>query len=418
MSLLNLFITELVDHLSRSSCQSAKLIKYHETGEFDFSFLLSMEIWKNFIKDLDSEVIRKYQNNILLFSTGDPSVDVSCAIERLRNSSASWRFPIEDVQVKDNHCCFTINRSKSYSKLLCEITSNYGKSEKSDEETISLCVAQPEDLSISSYRAELVKNVITNLVPYSRFTLVDDPSIAKYRIVVTTKSNLRKSEDNSSTILICGVVIDSETKKISTMNAHDYISKRCQDMHLISIHKYGVRVKNDEKFLELVERLGQYAATLDLLEVKQSSALNLQADPKQAFVLYNSARLQTLMEKFERQVTEGYYEKLQDIKDIDTSLLKEEEEWAMFKLLLTFPEVISQAINELDQGKASLHLIHKFLTSLANTFSIYYRRVRLLTENRAQLMPVLFAKIHLLKTIQKIFNLTLAILNIEPIAFM
>lgn len=171
-------------------------------------------------------------------------------------------------------------------------------------------------------------------------------------------------------------------------------------------------------FLALVDRLGNYAAVLDLLEVKQSSALALKSDVQQAFILYNSARMETLMKKFESKVSQGYYETLPEVGDVDLSLLKEEEEWQLLKLLLIFPDVIDRSINELNQGKVSLHLIHKFLSSLVNVFSIYYRRVRVLTENRSHLQQVLFAKIHFLRIVRKILNETLVIFGIMPLEMM
>lgn len=202
------------------------------------------------------------------------------------------------------------------------------------------------------------------------------------------------------------------------MDAKTYVAKRCEDMQLISIHKYGIRVRSDDNFRKLIEKLGRYAVILDFLEVKHSSAMTLATDPRQAFILYNSARLETLMEKFNNKVTEGYYEDLPDVQDIDMSLLKEFEEWQLLKMILFFPEIIDRGINYLSEGKVALHLIHKYLSAFASIFSIYYRRVRLLTENRSQLMRVLHAKIYFLRAVQRIFNETLAIFSIEPVAFM
>jgi len=189
-------------------------------------------------------------------------------------------------------------------------------------------------------------------------------------------------------------------------------------MHLISIHKYGILVKSDETLNNMMTRLGRNAATLDLLEVKQSASVSLSSDPKQAFILYNSARIETLMEKFRQKVGEGYYKDVPAAHKIDTNLLQEVEEWKLFKLLLTFPDILERSVNELPQGRVNIHCIHKHLSELASVFSVYYRRVRLLTENRAQLMPVLHAKIYFLRCLQKIFNETLGIFSIEPVAFM
>lgn len=422
MNPVRTFTSEVANYLSRSegTSQAHKLIRFCEAGEFDFSFPLTLNVWRNYFSSAGVDDEDKYLDNILLYCTGADN-DETQATEKFKIASTEWTFVIENVSLKDHRCCFTISRVPTFARLINDIAtdSRYGKCPKEENETVSIetdCTNNKS--SISQYRADVIANTIKNLIDYSKYTSVE-PSIAKHKILVTTKSNPTQNHTLlGRKMLICGVVQNEKDKKISQMNAQDYVAKRCEDMHLISIHKYGVRAKNDEAFKDLVQRLGESAATLDMVEVKQSSAVTLSPDPKQAFILYNSARLETLMSKFNKKVADGYYEKLPDITDIDWSLLKEDEEWQLLKLLLIFPDVIDRSVNELAQGKPALHLIHKYLSSFASTFSVYYRRVQLLTENRAQLMRVLHAKVHFLKAVRKIFNQTLAVLSINPVAFM
>lgn len=416
MNLLNAFYNEIAKYLSRSTCQCSKLIQFHETGESDFSFPLSLEIWSNLVK-LDNTTVGKYQN-IIDYSTGDPSMQDLQGLERLKAASSDWTFKIETAVLSKNRCFLTINRAESFTRLLTGMTNGYGKRAKVEDETLSIESANHSESSITRLRVEMISAAVLNLIAYSKFTIVRDSAIAKHKILMTSHSNINGVLPGTIKKLVCGAVLDQATGKISQMDAQEYISKRCADMHLISVHKYGVRVKDDAAFKDLVEKLGRYAATLDLMEVKPQASVTLTSDPRMAFILYNSARMETLMEKFDKKVEEGYYEPLPDVRSIDTSLLKEDEEWDLLKLLLAFPDSIDRAISDLPQGKVSLHLIHKFLSALVNTFSIYYRRVRLLTENRSQLMPVLHAKIHFLRAVRRIFNETLAIFSIEPVAFM
>ena len=425
MSLVSKFITELVKFLTKSSCEdnesACKLVKFYESGGlFDFSFPLSLKIWKNYLKELNDDDVNKHHDNILSYSRSD-STEEPCDL--LCQKSLTWIFAVDSIEIKDHRCSFTIKRTPAYSTFLKEIAHNrsYGRTFKDEEcETMSIEIDDQGNPSITQHRVELVASIIKNLLDYSKFTLVDEPSVAKHKILVTSKSSLSKNHDQQldRKLLTCGVVVNSKDKKVSTETGAGYIKQRCEDMHLMSIHKYGIRVKEDEAFKSLIAKLGRFAATLDLLEVKQSSAVTLTPDNKQAFILYNSARMETLMEKFEKKVGEGYYEELPGIDEVDLSLLKEDEEWQLTKLLLSFPDVIDRSINELDLGKVSLHLLYKYITHLVNIFSIYYRRVRLLTENRKQLMPTLHTKIHFLRALQKVMNETLAILEIAPIAFM
>lgn len=102
-------------------------------------------------------------------------------------------------------------------------------------------------------------------------------------------------------------------------------------------HKYGLRVKNERVFIDLIEKLGNYAVTVDLLEVKVTSPVGLNwnalgngSSKGASFILYNSARLESLMDNFDSKVQDGYYPPLPKFEDIDINLLKEE---VCFKIL-------------------------------------------------------------------------------------
>lgn len=133
---------------------------------------------------------------------------------------------------------------------------------------------------------------------------------------------------------------------------------------------------------------------------------------------YNSARVETLMNAFDKGVKENYYKKLPDTDLIDWSLLKEDEEWHLVKLILAFPSLVDRAVGEIHEGKLNIHLLHRYLTDIVNAFSIYYRRVKLLTEPRPQLMPTLYAKVYFLKCVRKVINETLGLFCIDPVTFM
>lgn len=112
-------------------------------------------------------------------------------------------------------------------------------------------------------------------------------------------------------------------------------------------------------------------------------------------------------------------------------------EWILlFKYISAYPSLISQIVGDSQKFNFQLHSLCTFLNGLVSTFSIYYSRIRILTvwkflstcekrkfekiknshqENRPQLLPVLHARIYLLKCIRIVFNKSLAILNIEPV---
>lgn len=100
-------------------------------------------------------------------------------------------------------------------------------------------------------------------------------------------------------------------------------------MRLMALHKYGIRVQQDARFCALIERLGSAAATVDLLEVKHTNPVQiircgLGSSKGASFILYNSARLETLLRRFERRVLDGYYEALPEFEQIKWELLNTE----------------------------------------------------------------------------------------------
>lgn len=46
-------------------------------------------------------------------------------------------------------------------------------------------------------------------------------------------------------------------------------------MQLMAQHKYGLRVKNEQVFINLIKQLGVAAVTVDFLEIKHSSPVKL-----------------------------------------------------------------------------------------------------------------------------------------------
>lgn len=122
--------------------------------------------------------------------------------------------------------------------------------------------------------------------------------------------------------------------------------KRSTDMQLMAQHKYGLRVRNEKVFIELIDKLGRAAVTVDMLEVKHSRPVALNSSgvtsssKGAAFILYNSARLETLLRTFDEKVKSGYYPELPELDQVDLSLLVEEvsckliRSWRSFILLL------------------------------------------------------------------------------------
>ncbi|CRK98113.1 CLUMA_CG011481, isoform A [Clunio marinus] len=319
-----------------------------------YSYLLkskdSKHVWINYLSEFCDKSCINYQN--ILFYGSEQNDEIK-AIETFKNASSVWTFKIVEVIIKNNSCFFNIERSSCITKTVREIfmNSNFGMSEKFNDESVNVeCKYAEDESSLLSYRKKLIGDVMRNLICYSKYAYTNEPSNAKYQVIVTTVANLKNLEASTrQKFVLCAAILDPKTKKKIQTSLTEYLSKRSQDMHLISIHKYGIRVKTDDAFKELIERLGKNATNLDILEVKHSSALILTSNSKQEFILYNSARLERIMESFNKKVDEKYYEKLPHLNNIDLSVLNEEEEWKLIKIMLLFPDTINRSINDLSK---------------------------------------------------------------------
>nr|CAD7414225.1 unnamed protein product [Timema poppensis] len=95
------------------------------------------------------------------------------------------------------------------------------------------------------------------------------------------------------------------------------------------------------------------------------------------------------------------------------------EEWTLLcKHLLFYPNILENSVREVESGIIEPQLLSRFLMSLCANFSIYYRRVRILTEPRNHLLPVMFARLYLLKGIEQVLHNALRIMDITPLTQM
>lgn len=101
-------------------------------------------------------------------------------------------------------------------------------------------------------------------------------------------------------------------------------------MEKMAESKYGSNKEN--AVIDKCQMLGAAVVTFDLLRVKHYNAIDLEKLMKAtsstvkgaAFILYNVARLQTLLAAFDQQVANGVYAPLPEFDQIDFGLLKTE----------------------------------------------------------------------------------------------
>ncbi|XP_063705136.1 uncharacterized protein LOC134834417 [Culicoides brevitarsis] len=349
-------------------------------------------------------------------------------------SSNSFALHVARVKIVGDWCNVFLDRRKCYAEIFRKVLDNEKTKEKG-QGCKSILITRDDDgksidgaQSVTDYRLQLLESVIKNLINQSDYWVLvqqsDEQKTTKpIRVHLTTKSSAIVASDTRK--IVSGIVVDPKNgNKLAAVTTDDYVKKRSTDMQLMAQHKYGLRVRNEAVFVALIKQLGLAAVTVDFMEVRHSSPVGLNVSgcstsKGASFILYNSARIETILRKFHERVACGYYNALPELSDIDISQLSEEEEWQMLIVYVAgYENLIDKSLADIENGRIAPHLVCNFLCGLVGLFSIYYRRCRILVENRSQLMPQLFARIYLIKCIQKTLNNALALLNIDPVTQM
>lgn len=79
---------------------------------------------------------------------------------------------------------------------------------------------------------------------------------------------------------------------------------------------------------------------------------------------------------------------------------------------------MESTLAQLEQGLCAVHLLVRYIGDLASLFSRYYRYKQILVQQRTNLMPVLYARIYLVKAVRQVLNSALALLEIAPVDYM
>uniref|UniRef100_A0A182MML7 DALR anticodon binding domain-containing protein n=1 Tax=Anopheles culicifacies TaxID=139723 RepID=A0A182MML7_9DIPT len=231
-----------------------------------------------------------------------------------------------------------------------------------------------------------------------------------------------KSTSSRHVEVLCGTVLTGN----ETRNAAQYIEQRANDMHLIALHRYGLRMPDPIKLRELVTSLGRSAAIVDMLQTKHAHVIDMRTQQEimrnhctskgASFILYNYARLATILRKHALLVEQNQLLDVPPVHEIDFSLLVEPEEWQLlYAYLIRFPDIVRLTIGYGSSPQIAPYHMLSFTLCLIKCLSKYYRRVRILTENRPKLQPVMFARLCLIRAVFDMLKVILHIFDLEPV---
>ncbi|CAC5402959.1 unnamed protein product [Mytilus coruscus] len=215
------------------------------------------------------------------------------------------------------------------------------------------------------------------------------------------------------------------------LTAEEFTQTRFQQMKDASVMKYGDKVKGP-KWENTIFRLTMASLKFEFLMSSHKNVLKLDLSQGHefgggidnragAFVMYNCARLATLFKHFEENVSKGIYPPLPEIKSLDFSTLREEDEWELlYNYIFIYGELIAETTEQFIPedsiiSKIHCHKVCNFLVNLSRHLSSYYSRTHVLGENREHLLPTMYARLYLLKVTHQIMCHALSLLGITPL---
>ncbi|KAM4022706.1 DALR anticodon-binding domain-containing protein 3 isoform 2-T2 [Anomaloglossus baeobatrachus] len=227
--------------------------------------------------------------------------------------------------------------------------------------------------------------------------------------------------------LICGPV--KVLNSTAPIDCSQYFQLRRSQMLEASVMKYGENVQG-ESWDAMINSLTSAAIKFELMATPHRSQVNLnlkeanittKGTKSGAFVMYNCARLATMFDSYNSAVRQGTYPEFPPAGDLNYSTLREEGEWLLlFNYIMMFPEVLSQSaqMSLTSPGiriTANTETVCKFLVSLSMDFSCYYNRVHILGEPRPHLFSQMFARLQLMKAVQRVLHSALKTIHISPL---
>nr|XP_017107437.2 DALR anticodon-binding domain-containing protein 3 [Drosophila bipectinata] len=404
-----------------------EIIRYHiddfaESG--DLSIATNAQHWESFCQRLGCK-LRRDQERLM----EDPQQR-----EDLMEISKNWLMPIKCMfELQMDRYGFSLDRAPVIRYALTTILKqgmNYGHSEKSNKTLVlslnlGANMGQPDGpIELRHYRLKKLYEIVKRLVECSNWRMVTGSDASADSLLVNVEAQrCTLTQRQGHVCLVSGPVLEPGTKTATDLDLEDYLKIRSTHMRLMAVHRSGVRPVGFGSQEGLMRRLGEAAVIVDLFSVRHASAAcvvrsGMGSSKGASYILYNSARIETLLRSFDSQVKAGIYDPLPPLEMIDLSILEDEMDWQLiFACLLNFPEVLESTIDQLEHGLVGVHLLIRYLENLATVFSRYYRQKKVLVQKRDQLVPILYARITLVKAVRVVMNQALSVLGIKPVDY-
>ncbi|KAF6199261.1 hypothetical protein GE061_007286 [Apolygus lucorum] len=335
------------------------------------------------------------------------------------------RYPDKEDELEDR-VFFSMKRAILFTQLLPLVITDddYGSCDVFKGKVVKIDVVDSNNFSPTQSRVLMVCEILENVVRASGGSLMPsmeqiDASDAEttFHFCVSHKPD----RDIESRHIFVGHVSCTSAGEavVSTEDCKRIFS---EELALMSEHRLDEETDVSTNNQESLTRASLMFA---FINGNISKSISLKLDENitpfckgAVFVLYNYCRMAHIIHKYKTLEQDGSYPPLPDVNSVDFSLLTKPEEWSMmYEFVICWPDVLKSTASDIfpRYGDFKIHKILEFLKSLASTFSAYYRRTRVLTEARPNLLPVLQARIYLILALMKVYKSALDVLGLRPV---
>ncbi|KAG5333712.1 DALD3 protein, partial [Acromyrmex charruanus] len=427
-------IDNVVFHFTGDTHKNSSVIKVNSENLLangELYFLCNFKAWRDLLT-CSKGCTSILQHFAHVHGTTKGNADAVVAEEifnQLILKSNSWPIRIQRCMLQKERICLFLNRGDIVAnsiRIAIECGMTFGKAKSTGKAFI--LKYQPDGQSdLTTQRLRLMRNIAAKALSLHGHILSTEANCVD-RYIFTSKSEGLIDEGYKK--YVCGVVKNSQTNsKEICLTWEQYIQYKMNQLAELSEHKFIEDEKNDAKDLFL-HNLANAIIIFELMAVKPSRSViignnNFEDDRSitntrgASFALYNTARIATIITKHNEKVLRGDYPSLPDIKNVDFSQLQEKEEWELiYNFIFGYPQMINDCL----KCEPSFHIYPQvvclFLSRLCQKFSVYYRKVRILTEGGNHLIPKMVARLYMLRALYVIFENALDILGIKPVSRM
>ena len=328
------------------------------------------------------------------------------------NSALTWH--LDGTKIEKGTMFFNLNKTQVFKKVISSIVQN-GLVFESRQCSIQLknCEAVRSSGHLNKIRTSQVCKVTERLLKCCGYDVVESDADVSIN-VGCSDANFLATRNSGGVPLQVGQMTSHEMKNgVTKPISFGEIYGQMYDALASVVDERGTSEGDERKKQIHVATCAELQFQCLFKNIRQPITLVVSDKSDASFVLYNNARIVQVFRAFKQ----NYDLDLPDINDIDFSALVESEEWDLvFHSVLPYVDFLAGFNEEITAAKLqSLNKMCFLLIGLANCFSKYYRRVRILRDPQPQLLNVMYARLYLILTLRIVNEHAFDILGIRAL---